>query len=102
MAETETVATEPSLMAQYTVTQDHYRTASNRLAALTAKAGTGILTDEEELEQLQLERRMSNLQPVLERLELEVMREQREVDIQAVLDAWDAGREAKRQDYATL
>jgi hypothetical protein len=74
------------LRTQYHDAQTAYTAASNRLAALSQKGLTAMLSEDEESEQLRCERRLANLQPVLDRLERDLMHEQDKLDIALVTE----------------
>lgn len=79
------------------VVREHAR---HRLNTLTSRATGEILSEQEEAEQLRLERRLSNLEPVIARLEREVATEQQQADIRGLVETWGPLVSAKRTAYA--
>jgi hypothetical protein len=86
-------------LERYQSAQEVRQDASTRLRVLQAKALHDVLTEKEETEQLRLERRVENLEPVLARLEREARFAQDVLDIDAVTSEWGTLAEAKRQAY---
>lgn len=98
----DSVATEPkSVPTKYLEAQQTVTNAQTRLNDLQAKAFGEGLTDAEELEQLTLERRLSNLQPVIQNLQRQVMLKQATLDIETVGSQWGALVPEKQAAYET-
>jgi hypothetical protein len=98
VAEAEVEAQEPaSLQEQLDATRLAYSHASGRLAQLRSQADALMLSEDEELEMVRLERRIERLQPVLERLAKEAARAQAQMDTAEVVAIFNGYVPEKRQ-----
>src|SRR3569832_2516261 len=83
--------------------QQHRRQTVARLNALQDSLhGGNILTHDEELEQIQLERRLQNLDPAITHLENEAARVQARIDVESVQKVWELMMARKAEAYENL
>ena len=73
--------------------------AEARLAHLEAKAATDMLSEDEEVESIRLERRVRNLAAVITRLETELAQAKETMDIDGFVAQWAPLADAKRHLY---
>lgn len=92
----------PTVAAQYQAALAARSAAHTRLSVLSSLSQVQLLSEDEESEQLRLERRLANLIPVIERLRRDVTKEQAVLDITAVQQGWGALVDAKREAYAAF
>ena len=89
-----------SLEEDLLAAQEAEAAAERRLAELESKAQAEMLSEQEEIESVRLERRVHNLAAVITRLETERAQAKEVVDIEAFCAAWLPTVEAKRARYA--
>ena len=89
----------PTLAEQFTMATATRAAAHHRLNVLNALALNQVLSEEEEAEQVRLERRLLNLAPVLQQLEHRLARQRQRADIDAVLEAWAPLVDMKHEAY---
>ena len=73
--------------------------AEGRLAQLEAKAATEMLSEQEEVESIRLERRVRNLAAVITRLETEIAQAKETMDIDGFVAQWAPLADQKRHLY---
>ena len=78
---------------------DAEQAAEARLAQLEAKAVTDMLSEDEEVESIRLERRVRNLAAIINRLETEMSQAQEQMDVDGFVAQWAPMADAKQQLY---
>ena len=90
----------PSTLAEdLAAAVDAEQAAEARLAQLEVKAATDMLSEDEEVESIRLERRVRNLAAVITRLETEMAQAQEQVDIDGFVAKWAPLADAKKHLY---
>ena len=89
-----------SLQEELEAAQDAEQFAEARLSLLEEKATREMLSTDEEIEVLRLERRLGTLAAVITRLHREIEQAKEEVDVEAFVQAWQPTVDHKRALYA--
>lgn len=88
-----------SLREQWSAASTARTAAMQRLSALEALSKVQMLSALEEVEQIQLERRIANLEPVIESLTASMVREAAVLDIEHVQEEWSGLVQDKMESW---